>query len=67
MASHDLTTMGRQERLAYRRATVGFVWQQMARNLLPYLTAAENVVLPMRFGRVRRRDRHPRAAHTSRM
>ena len=26
---------------------VGFVWQQTARNLLPYLTAAENVELPM--------------------
>ena len=61
VASHDLTAMGHQERLAYRRATVGFVWQQTSRNLLPYLTAVENVELPMRFGRARRRERHPRA------
>ena len=25
----------------------GFVWQQTARNLLPYLTARENVEMPM--------------------
>lgn len=62
VASHDLTAMGHQERLAYRRTTVGFIWQQTSRNLLPYLSAQQNVELPMRFGRVRRRDRRPRAA-----
>jgi ABC-type lipoprotein export system ATPase subunit/bifunctional DNA-binding transcriptional regulator/antitoxin component of YhaV-PrlF toxin-antitoxin module len=31
----------------YRRTKVGFVWQQGARNLLPYLTALENVEVPM--------------------
>ena len=31
----------------YQRHTVGFVWQQTSRNLLPFLTAAENVALPM--------------------
>jgi len=31
----------------YRRTKVGFVWQQTARNLIPYLTALENVELPM--------------------
>lgn len=31
----------------YRRAEVGFVWQQGSRNLVPYLTAVENVELPM--------------------
>src|SRR5690606_6456130 len=34
-------------RVRYKRETVGFVWQQPSRNLLPYLTAAENVALPM--------------------
>ena len=47
VAGHDLTQMGRQERTRYRRRVVGFVWQQTARNLLPYLTAVENVELPM--------------------
>ena len=31
----------------YRRTKVGFVWQQTARNLIPYLTALENIELPM--------------------
>jgi AbrB family looped-hinge helix DNA binding protein len=31
----------------YRRNRVGFVWQQTSRNLIPYLTATENVELPM--------------------
>ena len=39
--------MGRRERTIYRRRVIGFVWQQTARNLLPYLSAAENVELPM--------------------
>ena len=47
VAGHDLAQMGRRERTHYRRRVVGFVWQQTARNLLPYLTAAENVELPM--------------------
>jgi putative ABC transport system ATP-binding protein len=62
VAGHDLATMRPAERLDYRRRVVGFIWQQTSRNLLPYLTAAQNVTLPMGFGRVRRRDRRPRAA-----
>ncbi|MGD9047943.1 MAG: ATP-binding cassette domain-containing protein [Anaerolineae bacterium] len=31
----------------YRRSQVGFVWQQTARNLIPYLSARENIELPM--------------------
>jgi putative ABC transport system ATP-binding protein len=31
----------------YQRAKVGFVWQQTSRNLIPYLTALENIELPM--------------------
>ncbi len=47
VAGHDLGKLGRRERTAYRRRTVGMIWQQTARNLLPYLTAAENVELPL--------------------
>ncbi|MFF2271415.1 ABC transporter ATP-binding protein [Agromyces sp. NPDC058136] len=54
VAGHDLLTMGARERIAYRRRTVGFVWQQTSRNLLPYLTAAENVALAMNVARTRR-------------
>lgn len=31
----------------YKRNTVGFVWQNNARNLIPYLTAVQNVEMPM--------------------
>jgi putative ABC transport system ATP-binding protein len=54
VAGHDLLGMSSRRRLRYRRHTVGFVWQQTGRNLLPYLTAAENVALPMRLARGRR-------------
>jgi ABC-type lipoprotein export system ATPase subunit len=57
VAGFDLLGMSAQRRLEYRRRVVGFVWQQTARNLLPYLTARENVELPMRLARgPRRRD-----------
>jgi ABC-type lipoprotein export system ATPase subunit len=62
VAGHDLTGMGRRERTMYRRRVIGFVWQQTARNLLPYLSAGENVELPMildgRDGRARRARAH---------
>ena len=40
---------------SYRRTEVGFVWQQTARNLIPYLTAQANVELPMTVQGMRRR------------
>jgi ABC-type lipoprotein export system ATPase subunit len=39
VAGFDLLAMDSRSRLRYRREVVGFVWQQTARNLLPYLTA----------------------------
>jgi ABC-type lipoprotein export system ATPase subunit len=62
VAGHDLAAMTPRERLGYRRAVVGFLWQQTARNLLPYLTARQNVILPMRFAGMRRQPRARRAA-----
>jgi len=43
----NLLKMTESERVRYKRNMVGFVWQNNARNLLPYLTALENVQLPM--------------------
>jgi ABC-type lipoprotein export system ATPase subunit len=43
----DLMAMQARDRVAYRRQMVGFVWQQTSRNLLPYLTARQNVALPI--------------------
>ncbi|MGW4804508.1 ABC transporter ATP-binding protein [Kitasatospora sp. NPDC004272] len=45
----DLLAMSAKERLRYRREVVGFVWQQTARNLMPFLTAAQNVALPVQL------------------
>jgi ABC-type lipoprotein export system ATPase subunit len=47
VAGYDLLNMDARERTRYRRQVIGFVWQQTAKNLLPYLTAIENVELPM--------------------
>ncbi|MFE0699897.1 ABC transporter ATP-binding protein [Streptomyces sp. NPDC058872] len=60
VAGCDLLGMAGKERLRYRREVVGFVWQQTARNLLPYLTAAQNVALPMQL-RGRSRQKAQRA------
>lgn len=43
----NLFTMTEKELVDYKRSTVGFVWQNNARNLFPYLTALENVMVPM--------------------
>jgi ABC-type lipoprotein export system ATPase subunit len=61
VAGRNLGAMTSQQRLAYRRSVVGFIWQQTSRNLLPYLTARQNVLLPMRLGSVGRRERRQRA------
>ncbi len=57
---YDLLRMTHRQRVQYRRNVVGFIWQQTARNLLPYLTAAENISLPMGFAGVKRRERRTR-------
>jgi ABC-type lipoprotein export system ATPase subunit len=43
----DLAHLSRRERTRYRRTTVGMVWQQTSRNLLPHLDVTSNVALPM--------------------
>ena len=44
---NDLLKFDDQALVKYKRDTVGFVWQNNARNLIPYLTAQENVEMPM--------------------
>ena len=44
---NDLLKMSYEAINEYRRTKIGFVWQQGARNLIPYLTALENVRLPI--------------------
>jgi len=47
VAGRDLGRLSDDELTEYRRDRVGFVWQGTARNLVPYLTVAENVDLPL--------------------
>jgi ABC-type lipoprotein export system ATPase subunit len=61
VAGRNLGAMSARERLAYRRSVAGFVWQQTSRNLLPYLTARQNVLLPMRLSSLGRGKRLRRA------
>jgi len=56
----DLAAMSRRDRVEYRRSTVGFVWQQAGRNLVPYLSARRNVEVPLALAGVRRRQRPAR-------
>jgi ABC-type lipoprotein export system ATPase subunit len=42
----DLFKLNEKQLVDYKRNTVGFVWQNNARNLIPYLSAVENVQLP---------------------
>ena len=57
VAGVDLLRLSDAERIAYCRTTVGFVWQNVSRNLVPYLTALENVQLPMILNGRNRRGR----------
>ncbi|MBE2234907.1 MAG: ABC transporter ATP-binding protein [Anaerolinea sp.] len=45
----------------YRRRQVGFVWQQPARNLLPYLSVEQNLDLPMAVAGLASGERRQRA------
>ena len=50
----DILQASEADLARYKRHGVGFVWQQSSRNLIPYLTAFENVRLPMLFGNMRK-------------
>ncbi len=54
----DLLKFNLSQLTKYNRETIGFVWQNNARNLIPYLTACTNVEVPMMItGKKERRDR----------
>lgn len=61
VGSHNLTEMKRRDQVNYRRNVIGFIWQQTAMNLLGYLTALENVEMPMAFNRIGAKARRQRA------
>lgn len=43
----NLLKLSTRELTTYRQIDVGFVWQQGSRNLIPYLSALDNIKLPM--------------------
>lgn len=47
VGGRNLFTMTERDLVEYKRDVVGFVWQNNARNLLPYLTALDNIMMPM--------------------
>ncbi|MER7457771.1 ABC transporter ATP-binding protein [Micromonospora sp. NPDC126480] len=60
VAGHDVTAAGERELLALRRDTIGFVFQSFG--LIPILSAAENVGVPMRLAKVPAAEREQRVA-----
>lgn len=61
VGARDLLDMTEKDRVEYRRREVGFIWQSTSRNLLGYLTAVENVQLPMAILGVPESQRRKRA------
>lgn len=54
----DLLKITDSQLIRYKMETVGFIWQNNARNLIPYLTAWENVELPMIIsGKLHRKEK----------
>ncbi|MCR4946841.1 MAG: ABC transporter ATP-binding protein [Lachnospiraceae bacterium] len=51
----NLFTMTEKELVSYKRDAVGFVWQNNGRNMLPYLSALDNVMMPMQLSGTRNR------------
>lgn len=51
----DMLKASVKDLVQYKRHTVGFVWQNNGRNLIPYLTALQNIELPMIFSNTKNR------------
>jgi peptide/nickel transport system ATP-binding protein len=61
VGDYDLLNMDARQRVRYKREVVGFLWQQPARNLLEYISARENIELPLMLTQRRARERNQRA------
>ena len=60
VAGHDVTEMTERDRMALRRSTVAFIFQSFG--LIPMLSAAENVGIPLRINGTSARAREERVA-----
>lgn len=61
VGDQDITKLGDGKLIGYRRQKIGFVFQHY--NLIPNLTALQNVMLPMEFAGVPAKERRERAEH----
>ena len=62
----NILKLTERDLVEYKRDTVGFVWQNNARNLIPYLTAIQNVQVPMQFSGKKRENGENPDSHLSR-
>jgi ABC-type lipoprotein export system ATPase subunit len=63
VGSYNLLQMTEREAVIYRRYEVGFIWQQANQNLFPYLSAIENIQLPMMVSNMSRNERQNKSEH----
>jgi putative ABC transport system ATP-binding protein len=63
--AQNVARLNEDERTLLRRRQIGIVFQFF--NLLPYLTAFENIALPLRFDGCSAHEEHDRVAHALRM
>lgn len=61
IGGQDITKLHDSKLIKYRRDSIGFVFQNY--NLVPNLTALENVMLPMEYARIPKKKRIQRAEH----
>ncbi len=62
VGQRDLLNMSEGDLLTYRRLEVGFVWQIISRNLIPYLGAKDNIELPMAIAGTPSKERRRRSS-----
>ena len=62
VGGEDLLAMSTSDMVRYRRKSVGFIWQQTGRNLVPYLDAVQNVEVPLVLDGVPAADARKRAS-----
>ncbi len=56
-----ISEMSEKELAKYRNEHIGFVWQKITDNLLFYLTAAENVEMPLLYTKMTKQEKRARA------
>jgi len=61
VGDYDLLNLNTRQRVHYKREIVGFLWQQPTRNLLAYISARENIELPLMLTKRSARERKERS------